>query len=76
LEVFAESLRIVLKLNQVEPVRVFYAQKADSSHHHRDREKNPGLNAMLSDSASSHKCALKKPQALAEQRASPQDSQD
>jgi hypothetical protein len=57
LEVFAESLRIVLKLNQVEPVRVFYAQKAVSSRRHRDREKNPGLNAMLSDSVSSHQCA-------------------
>jgi hypothetical protein len=43
LEVFAESLRIVLKLNQVEPVRVFYAQKAVSSHHHRDREKKSRL---------------------------------
>jgi len=35
-----ERLRIALELNQIEPVRVFLAQKAVSSHHHRDRE-NP-----------------------------------
>jgi hypothetical protein len=35
---FAESLRIVLELNQIEHIRVFSAQKAASSHHHRDRE--------------------------------------
>jgi hypothetical protein len=49
LEVFAKSLRIVLELNQIEHIRVFSAQKAASSHHHRDREKYPSLNAMLSD---------------------------
>jgi hypothetical protein len=76
LEVFAKSLRIVLELNQIEHIRVFSAQKAASSHHHRDREKYPGLNAMLSDSVSSHKCALEKPQAPAGQELSPQDPQD
>ncbi|MFJ3466221.1 hypothetical protein [Pseudomonas sp. NPDC090201] len=38
---FAESLRIVLKLNQIEQIRVFYAQKAASSLHHRERDKQP-----------------------------------
>ena len=39
---FAESLTIVLKLNKIEPVCITFAQKAASSLHHRDREKNSG----------------------------------
>jgi len=42
---FAESLKIALELNQIEPFRVFSAQKAVPSLHYRDANRHPDCNA-------------------------------